>query len=119
MNSRGHMTPTKALMMFGAMMLIMSALTMWAISTQDTGGSPGLGAVTFSENQSTNSITVTVIESGSANHFEIETNSGRTVTLDANSGESRTVENVNSVTVYGVSNGERTEINSYTGTWAE
>lgn len=118
MKSRASMSPTKALMIFGAMMLVMSALTMWAISTQDTGGSPGLGAVSFSEESQNNAIKVQVIESGSVQYFEVETNTGETVILSADSGASRTIENVNSVTVYGVSDNERTQINSYTGTWA-
>lgn len=117
-NHRGQMTPVKALALVGVMMLFLSAFTMWAITNQNPSGSPGLGAVDFSETPDTNSITVTVIESGSADKFVIETNSGRTKQLDSDSGESITIENVNSVTVYGLSDGERTEINSYTATWA-
>lgn len=118
MDSDANMSPTQALMIFGVMMLVMSAITLWAISNEDLTGSPGLGAVDFSEEQETNAIKVSVLESGSANQFIIEGSNGETKTLEAQAGASTTMKNVNSVEVYGVTDNERAEIDSYTASWA-
>lgn len=112
MGSKGGMTPVKGLAAVGCMMIILSGFSLWIVTNQSP-SSPGLGAVEFSEVEN-NSIKVTVIETGSADAFVAESQSGEKVVIQAESGNSRTLEDVNSITVYVISDGERTEINSHT-----
>lgn len=110
--TRGNIDPAQALGIFGVMILIVSGVTMFAFSHMEIGQSADFGAVDFSETDS-GEIQISVIESGSVTHFNVETASGETHTLNGSSGASIIVD-AEQVTVYGVnSDGEQTQVDSF------